>query len=77
MGPQIAEQIGVPIRLLIVDDHVILRQGIQVMLNDEEDFEVVGEAENGKAALALAKEELYVPYIVVSEFSVNPRRLRK
>ena len=64
MGPQIAEQLDAlireqrdtPIRVLLVDDHVILRQGIQVMLNAEEDFEVVGEAENEKAALSLAME---------------------
>jgi DNA-binding NarL/FixJ family response regulator len=64
MGPQIAEQLDAlireqrdtPIRVLLVDDHVILRQGIQMMLNVEEDFEVVGEAENEKAALSLAME---------------------
>ena len=52
----IREQRDTPIRVLIVDDHVILRQGIQMMLNEAEDFEVVGEAENEKAALSLAME---------------------
>jgi len=44
------------IRILVVADHVILRQGIHVMLNKEDDFEVVGEAGDGRAALALAAE---------------------
>ena len=56
MDAPIRERIDTPIRVLIVADHVILRQGIHVMLDEEEDFEVVGEAENEKAALALALE---------------------
>jgi len=38
---------------MVVDDHVILRQGIRVMLNKEQDLEVVAEAENEKVALSL------------------------
>ncbi len=56
MEPQISEQKDTPIRVLIVDDHVILRQGICIMLNEEDDFEVVGDTGNGKAALMLALE---------------------
>ena len=56
MDAPIRERIDTQIRVLIVDDHVILRQGIHVMLDEEEDFEVVGEAESEKAALALALE---------------------
>ena len=56
MDAPIRERIDTTIRVLIVDDHVILRQGIHVMLDEEEDFEVVGEAESEKAALALALE---------------------
>ncbi len=44
------------IRILVVADHVILRQGIHVMLNKEDDFEVVGEAGDGRGALVLAAE---------------------
>jgi len=65
---QIEEQKEVPIRVLIVDDHVILRQGIQVMLNEEEDFEIVGEAENEKAALSIAVESK--PDIVLVDMSL-------
>ena len=56
MESHISEHENTPIHVLIVDDHVILRQGISVMLNEEDDFEIVGEAENEKAALWLTKE---------------------
>lgn len=56
MNSQIAEQKDAPIRVLIVDDHVILRQGLCFMLNEEDEFEVVGDAGNGKAAITLALE---------------------
>lgn len=42
------------IRLLISDDHPVVRVGISGMLSGEEDFEVVGEATNGVEAVSLA-----------------------
>lgn len=42
------------IRLLISDDHPVVRAGIGGMLSGERDFEVVGEATNGSEAVALA-----------------------
>ena len=45
-----------PTKVLIVDDHALLRQGVRNTIEPEEDFEVVGEAENGAEALAKAKE---------------------
>lgn len=56
METQIAKYKNAPIRVLVVDDHVILRQGIGVMLNQEDDFEVIGEAESERAALSLTLE---------------------
>jgi DNA-binding NarL/FixJ family response regulator len=47
---------GAPIRVLVVGDHVLLRQGIRVLLNEEQDFEVVGEADNEKVAVSLTTE---------------------
>jgi len=52
----ISEHENTPIRVLLVDDHVILRQGIYVMLNKEGDFEIVGQAENERAAVLLTAE---------------------
>ncbi len=40
-----------PIRVLIVDDHTIVRKGIRALLATEADIEVVGEAENGREAI--------------------------
>jgi DNA-binding NarL/FixJ family response regulator len=43
------------IRLLIVDDHAVVRKGLAMVLRLEPDLEVVGEAENGQVGLAAAK----------------------
>jgi DNA-binding NarL/FixJ family response regulator len=40
-----------PIKLLIVDDHAIVREGLTTILGQEPDFQVVGEAQDGKSAL--------------------------
>jgi two-component system, NarL family, response regulator LiaR len=44
------------IRLLLVDDHAVVRQGLRMFLNLDPDFEIVGEASDGNAALKLARE---------------------
>jgi len=44
------------IRVLIVDDHPIVRRGLQSLLSSYSDIEVVGEAEDGTAAFAAIKE---------------------
>jgi DNA-binding NarL/FixJ family response regulator len=44
------------IRIVIADDHGVVRQGLKMFLGLSGDFEVVGEAENGQQALDLAKE---------------------
>jgi DNA-binding NarL/FixJ family response regulator len=44
------------IRILISDDHPVVRNGLRGMLSGEPDFEVVGEAENGKEAVELTGE---------------------
>ena len=43
-------------RILITDDHGVVRQGLRMFLSPEPDLEVVGEASNGREALALARE---------------------
>jgi NarL family two-component system response regulator LiaR len=44
------------VRVLIVDDHAIVRKGIRALLSEAGGFEVVGEADNGQAAVLLAQE---------------------
>ena len=44
-----------PARLIIADDHALLRSGIRSMLAGEADFEVVGEAADGQEALELCR----------------------
>jgi len=50
------EQATTRIRILLVDDHEIVRRGICAILNEEEDFEVVGQAANSNAAVRLAMQ---------------------
>jgi len=44
-----------PIRILIVDDHAVVRKGLAMVLRLEPDLEVVGEAANGRAGLEAAR----------------------
>lgn len=47
---------GRPIRLLVCDDHPVVRSGLKAMLGSQSDFEVVGEAADGERAVALARK---------------------
>ena len=40
-----------PIRVLIVDDHAVVRKGIRALLDTEGDIDVIGEAEDGQKAV--------------------------
>ena len=44
------------IKILIADDHLIIRQGLRLILETENDFELVGEASDGNEALNLCKK---------------------
>lgn len=44
------------IRILIVDDHAVVRQGLRMFLDLDSELEIIGEAENGQQAVKLAHE---------------------
>ena len=43
-------------RILLADDHLVVRMGLALMIGRQEDMELVGEAENGEAAVSLARQ---------------------
>ncbi|HSD50079.1 MAG TPA: response regulator transcription factor [Candidatus Methylomirabilis sp.] len=57
-----------PIRILLVDDHLLFRGGIASLLTAEKGFEVVGEAANGQEALEKARE--LMPDIILMDISM-------
>jgi DNA-binding NarL/FixJ family response regulator len=57
--------VSAPVRLLIADDHPIVRAGFEGMLAGRADLEVVGEAENGEEAVRLA--ERLIPDVVLMD----------
>lgn len=44
------------VRILIVEDQVMMREGLRALIGQEVDMEIVGEADNGTAAIELARE---------------------
>jgi two-component system response regulator NreC len=48
--------VRVAIKILLADDHKVVRQGLRALLEKEKEFEVVGEAENGREAVSKAIE---------------------
>jgi len=57
-----------PLRILLVDDHPILRAGLRSLLSAQADFEVVAEAESAEAALSLVSEVR--PDLILLDFSL-------
>lgn len=53
------------IRVLIVDDHIVLREGVKKVLTTEPIIEVVGEASNGNEAIQMADE--FMPDVILMD----------
>jgi two-component system response regulator NreC len=56
------------IRVILADDHTILRDGIRALVNGQLDMEVIGEAEDGQSAVKLAARLL--PDVVVMDIAM-------
>lgn len=55
-------------KVLLVEDHIVVRQGIKALLSDEPDMEIVGEADNGREALPLV--DRLKPDVVLMDISM-------
>lgn len=58
------------IKILLVEDHMVVRNGIKLLLESQDGFEVVGEASNGKEALQFLNINP-VPDIVLTDISME------
>jgi len=57
------------IRILLADDHKIVREGLRSLLNEQPGVEVVGEAENGRITLQMARE--IRPDVVIMDITMS------
>lgn len=57
-----------PIRILLVDDHAVLRSGLRLLIDNQADLQVVGEA--GTAAEALGKVRALQPDIIILDLNM-------
>jgi two-component system, NarL family, response regulator len=48
---------GAPIRVMVIDDHVMVREGIVALLQMQKEFQVVGEAGDGDTAIQVYREQ--------------------
>jgi DNA-binding NarL/FixJ family response regulator len=63
------------IRVLVVDDHAVVRRGLAAFLDSEPDLEIVGEAEGGVQALELLtrlRSEGRQPHVVLMDLQMEP-----
>jgi len=60
-----------PIRLALVDDHLLVRSGLRKLLEVDEEFEVVGEASNSDEAMDLVRRTQ--PHVVLMDLSLPGR----
>ena len=56
------------LRILIVEDHALVRAGLQALLSQDPEFEVVGEADNGRDAVRAVGE--LKPHVVLMDLTM-------
>jgi two-component system, NarL family, response regulator NreC len=57
-----------PLRILLADDHTILRRGLRLVLEREPDFSVIGEAGNGREAIEAAERDR--PDVIIMDIAM-------
>jgi YesN/AraC family two-component response regulator len=57
-----------PIRIIIADDHEIFRNGFKLLLRDQNELELIGEAENGRQLLE--QVEAHLPDLVITDIKM-------
>ena len=57
-----------PVRIILADDHQIVRQGLRILLEAEPDMEIIAEADNGRKVLKQAQELL--PDVIIMDLSM-------
>ena len=60
------------IRVMLVDDHAVVRSGLHMILSPEEDVEIIAEADTAKKAIEMACRE--IPDVILMDIS-NKRKL--
>lgn len=71
MAKKAGDKGGDALRIMIVDDHELFRRGIQMVLEQENDLEVVGEATDGEQAVSKAEE--LTPDVVLMDVRMPKR----
>ena len=66
--PTRGEDMGTELRLLVVDDHKIVRDGLRSLIDREPDMQLIGQADNGRDAVRLAQE--LSPDVVIMDVSM-------
>ena len=57
-----------PVRILLADDHVIMRNGLRLVLERQGDFAVIGEASDGREVIVMA--ERLTPHVVIMDIAM-------
>lgn len=57
-----------PIQIVLVDDHTLLRQGLRMLLEQQQNMKVIGEASNGRDAIGMVRQ--LAPHVVVMDISM-------
>lgn len=62
-------------KVLVVDDDTLIRDGLKILLELEEDFQVVGTASNGREAFEMCQREKPGDFLFLGLGSLHPRSI--